>query len=97
MTWLEHRYASENTIDKRSRYVEAVNHQGIVGCTVLRDGILHNTSQALLKFAKRIESLKFNGGPYAIIGEYVVSHSSNKTHFNNSEQLTHLHHCRKYF
>ena len=30
-TWM---YASENTIDKRSRYAEAVNHQGIVGCTV---------------------------------------------------------------
>ena len=68
-TWM---YASENTIDKRSRYIEAVNHQGTLGCDVLHDGILNKTSQALKRFGKRIEDLKFNRGSYAIIGSYVV-------------------------
>ena len=73
-TWM---YASENTIDKRSRYAEAVNHQGIVGCSVLHDGILENTSEALIKFSKRLENLNLSSGTYGILGSHSHTTSSN--------------------
>eukprot|EP00939_MAST-03C_sp_MAST-3C-sp1_P004360 g4360.t1 len=61
-------YTSGDIIDKRCRYAEAVNEQGVVGCSVLHDDLLTKTSNALLKFAESMRSIRLAEHPYRCIG-----------------------------